>query len=223
LLSYKIRKTSLLAIFQTKIGQSTPKKMYLERDVRIWVYAPGKHRQRSRGSWASAGPPYTNEMANERKVMSGAKKSLDGEEVKQILMSDALKSIRAHAADYIEILSTKFIPWVRENFPDRNVVLQQDGAPAHTAWATQAFLGQEMDFWANDLWPPEPRRQPIGLRLLANIESKACKFRSPNITALKAAVNQEWAVMDEDFVVKVCQAFRKRLMAIVAANGGYIK
>ncbi|QQP51434.1 Hypothetical protein FKW44_012800, partial [Caligus rogercresseyi] len=47
----------------------------------------------------------------------------------------------APAGDYIEILRTKFIPLVRENFPDGNVLLQQDGALAHTARATQAFLG----------------------------------------------------------------------------------
>ncbi|QQP57112.1 Putative transposable element [Caligus rogercresseyi] len=136
--------------------------------------------------------------------------SLDGEEVKQILMSDPLKSIRAHAADYIEILRNQFIPWVWDNFPDGNVVLQQDGALAHTAWATQAFLGQEMDFWAKDF--------PLDYAFWPHIESKACKLRSPNIAALKAAVNQEWAVMDEDFV-----AFRKRFMAVVAANSGYIE
>ncbi|QQP41491.1 Uncharacterized protein FKW44_015888, partial [Caligus rogercresseyi] len=83
---------------------------------------------------------------------------------------------RLTAADYIEILRTKFIPSVQENFPDGNAMLQQDGAPAHT--------------------------------------SKVCKLRYPNIAALKATVNQEWTGMDEDFVVKVCQAFRKHLMAI---------
>ncbi|QQP34777.1 Putative transposable element [Caligus rogercresseyi] len=56
-----------------------------------------------------------------------------------------------------------------------------------------------------------------------HIESKACKLCPPSIAALKAAVNQEWTSMDEDIEVKVCQAFRKRLMAIVAANGGYIE
>ncbi|QQP49325.1 Putative transposable element [Caligus rogercresseyi] len=79
-----------------------------------------------------------------------------------------LTGYKLTAADYIEILRTKFIPWVWENFPHGNVVLQQDGSPAHTVRATQAFLGQEMDFWAKDLWaPPELRRKPLGLRLLA--------------------------------------------------------
>ncbi|QQP48907.1 Putative transposable element, partial [Caligus rogercresseyi] len=59
-----------------------------------------------------------------------------------------------------------------------------------------------------------------GDELLDQGLSEACKLRHPNIAALKAAVNQEWAGMDEDFVVKICQAFRKCLMAIVVTNGG---
>ncbi|QQP49393.1 Putative transposable element [Caligus rogercresseyi] len=87
-------------------------------------------------------------------------------------------------------------------------------APANTARTTQAFLGQEMDFWAKDF--------PLDYAFWLHIESKACRLRHPNIAALKATVNQEWAGMDEDFVVKVYQALRKRF-AIVATNGGYIE
>ncbi|QQP41442.1 Uncharacterized protein FKW44_008703, partial [Caligus rogercresseyi] len=56
---------------------------------------------------------------------------------------------------------------------------------------------------------------PLDYAFWPHIESKACKLRHPNIDALKAAVNQEWAGMYEDLV--------KRLMTIVAANGGHIK
>ncbi|QQP34811.1 Putative transposable element, partial [Caligus rogercresseyi] len=114
-------------------------------------------------------------------------------------MEDPLKLIRAHAADYIEILWTKFIPWVRENFPDGNVVLQQDGAAAHTAWATQVFLGQDIDFWAKTCGPQSPDANPFDYAFWPHIESKACKLRPSNITALKAAINKEGAGMDEDF------------------------
>ncbi|QQP51133.1 Putative transposable element [Caligus rogercresseyi] len=93
-----------------------------------------------------------------------------------------------------------------QNFPRGNVVLQQDGAPAHT----------EMDFWAKDLWPPQSSdANPLDYAFWPHIETKACNICHPNIDALKAAVNQEWAGMYEDFV--------KRLIAIVAANGGHIE
>ncbi|QQP50159.1 Uncharacterized protein FKW44_011063, partial [Caligus rogercresseyi] len=50
-----------------------------------------------------------------------------------------LTSYRLTAADYIDIKTS-----------GGNVVLQQDGAPARTVRATQAFLGKEMNFWAKD-------------------------------------------------------------------------
>jgi hypothetical protein len=59
-----------------------------------------------------------------------------------------------NAAKYIDILETKFLPWVHRTFLGKNVVLQQDGAPAHTANTTQAFLSQKIDFWLKTMWPP---------------------------------------------------------------------
>ncbi|QQP39374.1 Uncharacterized protein FKW44_020241 [Caligus rogercresseyi] len=53
--------------------------------------------------------------------------------------------------------------------------------------------------------PPPPQStdaNPLNHAFWPHIESKVCKLRHPNIAALKAAVNQEWAGMDRDFVVK---------------------
>ncbi|QQP34722.1 Putative transposable element [Caligus rogercresseyi] len=122
-------------------------------------------------------------------------------------MSDPLKSIRAYASDYIEILRTKTSPmgmWCSSMM--EHPPIRRDGLLGQGLVASQSPDFNLLDY---AFWP--------------HIESKACKFRSPNITALEAAVNQEWAVMDEDFMVKVCQAFWKLLMAIVTANGGYIE
>jgi len=57
-------------------------------------------------------------------------------------------------ADYVEKLRSKLLPWVRRNFPNYNGVLQQDGAPAHTAKATQTFLEENIPFWPKTMWPP---------------------------------------------------------------------
>ncbi|QQP54305.1 Putative LOC100197221, partial [Caligus rogercresseyi] len=52
-----------------------------------------------------------------------------------------------------------------------------------------------------DLWPPQSSdANPLNYAFWPHIESKACKLRHPNIDALKAAVNQEWAGMYEGFV-----------------------
>ncbi len=47
-----------------------------------------------------------------------------------------------NADDYVNMLKTNLIPWVADNFPDGNVVLQQDGDPAHTSNKAQISSGR---------------------------------------------------------------------------------
>jgi hypothetical protein len=41
--------------------------------------------------------------------------------------------------------------------------------------------------------------------------------------ALKAAVDEAWAAMSEDFISKVCRSFRPRLEAMIEADGGHFE
>ncbi len=69
---------------------------------------------------------------------------------------------RLTVADYIKVLESNFIPWVKANFLNGNMVLQQDGAPAHMAKKSQEFLKASMDFWSKDMWPPySPDANPL--------------------------------------------------------------
>eukprot|EP00095_Tigriopus_kingsejongensis_P008839 snap_masked-scaffold15_size728074-processed-gene-0.6 protein:Tk08839 transcript:snap_masked-scaffold15_size728074-processed-gene-0.6-mRNA-1 annotation:"PREDICTED: uncharacterized protein K02A2.6-like" len=61
---------------------------------------------------------------------------------------------RLNGADYVKLLRTKLIRWVRTNFPDGIVVLKQDGAPAHTSKVAQSFLEGNIPFWSKKMWPP---------------------------------------------------------------------
>ncbi|QQP49269.1 Putative transposable element, partial [Caligus rogercresseyi] len=115
---------------------------------------------------------------------------------------------RLNAADYAK-MQEKFLPWVQEKFPYNNVVLQQDGAPAHTAKVTQEFLS--------------PDANPLDYSFWVQVESKACTVRHPNVEALKTAVDEEWNKMTTDYIKRTCSTFRKRIEAIIAANGGYIE
>ncbi len=70
--------------------------------------------------------------------------------------------LRLTAADYLKVLQDKFLPWVRTTFPDGNVVFQQDGAPAHSAKIVQKWLGENLQFWPKDMWPPySPDANPL--------------------------------------------------------------
>ncbi|XP_059096082.1 uncharacterized protein LOC131890692 [Tigriopus californicus] len=131
---------------------------------------------------------------------------------------------RLTAADYIIELETKLLPWIRAIFPDNNVVLQQDGAPAHTAKITQRFREDKIAFWDKNIWPPySPNVNPLDFAFWAHVESIACRNRHPNLNALMDSVNAVWDTMDEEYVKKSCGAFRPRLQAIIDTKGGHIE
>ncbi len=127
---------------------------------------------------------------------------------------------RLKAADYIDVLKSKFIPWVEATFPDGNNVLQQDGASAHTVRTTQAVLQEKIPFWPKVMWPPySPYANPLDFAFWPHIEEKACKGRH----AFKDSVESHWNSMDEDYIRKCSTSFRKRLEANITADGGFIE
>ena len=63
----------------------------------------------------------------------------------------------------------------------------------------------------------------MALGLVASNGIVACRVRHGSVEATKRAVDQAWNEMDEDYVVKTCSAFRKRLTAIVEADGDRIE
>ncbi|QQP37062.1 Putative transposable element [Caligus rogercresseyi] len=121
------------------------------------------------------------------------------------------------------VLKTKFLPWVRENFHDGNVVFQQDGAPAHTALTAQNWLKKDVEFWPKDMWPPfSSDANPLNYAFWPHVQSKACTLRHANVEAMKASVNEHWTSMLKEYITKTCQAFRRRFEAILIADGDYI-
>jgi len=132
---------------------------------------------------------------------------------------------RINADAYIKMLTTNVLPWIRETFPDGNYVWQQDGAPCHTAKKTQAFLQDQMtNFWGKDMWPPNsPDLNPLDYSIWAYMEQEVCKKPHSSVESLKASITRCWGKMDEAYVSKTCQRFRRRLENVVANNGGLIE
>eukprot|EP00095_Tigriopus_kingsejongensis_P002623 maker-scaffold290_size220039-snap-gene-0.6 protein:Tk02623 transcript:maker-scaffold290_size220039-snap-gene-0.6-mRNA-1 annotation:"solute carrier family 22 member 15-like" len=52
--------------------------------------------------------------------------------------------------------------------------------------------------------------RPLGYGIWFYVESKACRTPHKSVSDLKASVEEHWAAMDVDYVVKVCSAFRGR-------------
>ncbi|QQP34643.1 Uncharacterized protein FKW44_022598, partial [Caligus rogercresseyi] len=131
--------------------------MSLERDIRIRVHA-----------LLEAGKTPT-EISRQlginrptKKVGSGAKKSLDGEEVKQILMADPLKSTRSRFGRSHSTLALA----VKNSGKKSLVRLERPKSISNAA-------RQEMDFWTKDLWASQsPDANPLDYAFWPHIESK---------------------------------------------------
>jgi len=133
--------------------------------------------------------------------------------------------LRVGTKEYLEVMKDVVKPWLDANYPDGNYVWQQDSAPSHRATRTQNWCRDNLaNFLPWTKWPPSsPDLNPLDYGIWGNVERKACAAPHPNVASLKAAVEQEWTNMSEDFVVKTCRAFRPRLEAMIAAKGGHFE
>ncbi len=72
------------------------------------------------------------------------------------------------AVTYIIVLRTNLLPWVAANFPDGNVLFQQDGAAAHSAKVAPNVSAAEHQVLGQvKVAPLLPQCQPPGLFFLA--------------------------------------------------------
>ena len=58
---------------------------------------------------------------------------------------------------------------------------------------------------------------------LSSVEAEACKRHDSSQETLKASIRAAWAKMSKDYIIKICNACRPRLEAIIEAEGGHIE
>lgn len=124
-----------------------------------------------------------------------------------------------------DVLKTIVKPWIDQNYPEGGYVWQQDSLPSHRSQAVQKWCAENfVGFWPWGMWPPSsPDLSPLDYAIWGEIERKACVTPQKNSDSLKAAVEEEWANMPEDYIIKVCRAFRPRLEAMLDAKGGHFE
>ena len=62
--------------------------------------------------------------------------------------------LRVSSDAYIHVMDTVVKPWMKGAAGDRHYVFQQDGAPAHNASKTQAWLEENLkEVWPKNTWP----------------------------------------------------------------------
>ncbi len=133
--------------------------------------------------------------------------------------------VKIDAVLYQDLLRRHIKPWVEATFPPGTFIFQQDGAMSHTAASTQAFIKQELGwrFWAKDQWPPSsPDLNPLDYGVWDKVAQIACATPAPNIDILRQRVAQTWEALDPSEVRTICRGFRRRLAAVVTAEGGHI-
>lgn len=131
---------------------------------------------------------------------------------------------RLMAAMYIDVLKANLLLWIQANFPDGNIVFQQDRASVHNAKTTQTFLAEHIAFWDKMMWPPySPDANPLDFSFWLHIKRRACSICHPNGAAMKASVNEVWAAMDPGYNCNTCTSFCKRLITIIVANSSHIE
>lgn len=133
--------------------------------------------------------------------------------------------VRINTEVYVNILQESVKPWIQANYPEGKYVFQQDGAPCHTSKRTQEWLASNLAaFWAKDMWPPQsPDLNPLDYSIWANVEDSACKKPHSSVAALQKSIKKYWTQMPDSYIQKTCRAFRRRLEAVIKANGARIE
>lgn len=132
------------------------------------------------------------------------------------------RGVKINAQVYQQvILRDVVVPWCRH----RNIVLQQDWAPAHGARTTKEFCDAHFPgWWGKDLWPSNsPDLNPMDYSVWGILESKACAKTHNSVESLKASLQRAWDEITPKMLATIVVNFRKRLKACVAAKGGHFE
>ena len=135
------------------------------------------------------------------------------------------EGLRVNADAYIHVMDTVVKPWMESVAGNRHYVFQQDGAPAHNANRTQAWLEENVkEFWPKNTWPPSsPDCNPCDYFLWGVCEREVNKRPHSTKASLKAKITEVMASLDKAMVASACKRFRSRIERVVKADGGFIE
>jgi DDE superfamily endonuclease len=139
-----------------------------------------------------------------------------------IFVEPGVKINGAHYRDVL--LAQHLLPAIREQSGDY-FIFQQDGAPAHRARETVAFLRRETpEFISPLLWPPNsPDLNPVDYKVWGVLQDRVYRTRIRDVEHLKERLLEEWSHFDQRIIDEAVKQWRQRLQACVRAAGGHFE
>jgi len=127
---------------------------------------------------------------------------------------------------YVETLLPELVQDCRSVLPS-GFILQQDGAPAHTAKLAQDWIATNYsEFIRKNEWPPSsPDLNALDYRVSGAMLERYKSFqpKPENINELKKVLQLIWDQLPQDSINKAILSFPKRLQACVKAGGGHFE
>ena len=123
------------------------------------------------------------------------------------------------------MLKIRVLPWINSLPGNQAMILQQDGATAHTAKMVQAWSKDNFkSFWSKELWPPfSPDLNPMDFGIWSILERKACAVSHSNVEKLKRKFKESWAKIESETIRATCDQDISRLRRVIIEKSGYIE
>src|SRR6218665_70583 len=105
-------------------------------------------------------------------------------------------------------------------------ILQQDGAPSHTAKNTMEYLRREnISLIEPDMWPPNsPDLNPVDYAVWGALQQMVYRRRSfTTVDQLKETIVKEWTKLSQRFLDRAIDQWRRRLQCVVHQQEGHIE
>ena len=122
-------------------------------------------------------------------------------------------------------MDTVVKPWMEGAAGDRHYAFQQDGAPAHNANKTQAWLEENLkEAWLKNIWPPSsPDCNPYDYFLCGVCERKVNKHPHNTKTSLKTKITEFMASLDKTMVANACRRLNSRIELLSETENRFIE
>ncbi|CAM1298306.1 Uncharacterised protein r2_g791 [Pycnogonum litorale] len=136
------------------------------------------------------------------------------------------RNVKINGEYYRNDLLSNLIPEMNGLAKNGHYVFQQDGAKAHTANASVAYLKKRVpELLEPEIWPPNsPDLNPLDYRIWESLSNKVYENRnSSNVHELKEAILIEWNNFPQYEIDNAIDGFRKRVNKCIEVKGLHIE